>query len=296
MIWASARRLSVFKSVADAGGFNSAAIRLGITQPSVGAHIKALELQLGQPLFHRRPGSRPVLTEAGETLYVYATEVLQRAETADHVLRDLRARYDAEVSLAIHRDVAPRMLSAHLAEFSERVPTARMTTRTGTIEDVLALTREGVVHLGFVLASGPIIGLESHALFSVPLCLIVSPDHPLAIRQHLVADEVTRYPFFTGLRASHYMTMVDQALHDIGISTYEVAMQLQDAVSVKEMVRRGKGIAVLPACTVEQEIETGALRSLHLARQPAHLEIRCLYRAPITRPAQTILSFLHSRN
>ena len=43
MISASARRLNVFKSVVDCGGFNLAAMQLGIAQPSVGAHIKALE-------------------------------------------------------------------------------------------------------------------------------------------------------------------------------------------------------------------------------------------------------------
>jgi len=52
MISASPRRLTVFKSVVDLGGFNLAAVRLGIAQPSVGAHIKALEAQIGQPLFY----------------------------------------------------------------------------------------------------------------------------------------------------------------------------------------------------------------------------------------------------
>ena len=72
MISASARRLSVFKAVADHGGFNLAADRLGIAQPSVGAHIRALERQVGQPLFHRRRGQRSQLTKAGETLYAIA--------------------------------------------------------------------------------------------------------------------------------------------------------------------------------------------------------------------------------
>jgi DNA-binding transcriptional LysR family regulator len=40
MISASPRRLAVFKNVVDLGGFNAAASRLGIAQPSVGAHVK----------------------------------------------------------------------------------------------------------------------------------------------------------------------------------------------------------------------------------------------------------------
>ena len=50
MISASARRLSVFKAVVEEGGFNRAAMRLDISQPSVGAHVKALEhLLAGKP-------------------------------------------------------------------------------------------------------------------------------------------------------------------------------------------------------------------------------------------------------
>ena len=75
MISASPRRLTVFKSVVDLGGFNAAATELGIAQPSVGAHIRALESQIGQPLFHRQRGSRPKLTKAGEALYTFAVEL-----------------------------------------------------------------------------------------------------------------------------------------------------------------------------------------------------------------------------
>ena len=77
MISASPRRLSVFKSVVERGGFNAAAAQLGIAQPSVGAHIRALESQIGQPLFHRQRGSRPRLTKAGEALYTFAVDLLR---------------------------------------------------------------------------------------------------------------------------------------------------------------------------------------------------------------------------
>ena len=295
MISASARRLSVFKSVVDAGGFNLAALRLGIAQPSVGAHIKALEGQIGQPLFYRRRGSRPLLTKAGETVYAYAVEVLRRSEETEHTLTDLRA-YDAgEVSLALHRDLAPQMLATHLATFAARFPKVRMITRTGTIEDVTELAREHVVHLAFLLSSGPVPGLQSEILSRVPLLLVVSPDHPLARRRSVDPAEVPRYPFFAGLRNSRYMQMVGAALKEIGIARVEVAMELQDSAAVKEMVRLGKGFAALAACTVEQEVAAGTLVPLKLKVEPRAFELRCTYHAPLSVAAQNFITDLRSR-
>jgi DNA-binding transcriptional LysR family regulator len=291
VISASPRRLKVFKSVVDCGGFNLAAMELDIAQPSVGAHIKALERQIGQPLFYRRRGSRPVLTDAGKALYAFAIDALRRSAETTSVLTDLRMRDAAEVSLALHRDIAPMLLATHLSHFAARFPKIRMVTRTGTIEDLLALVRERVVNLACVLASGPLPGLTSEVLGHMPLVLVVARDHPLANRKRVSAADVMRYPFFTGLRASRYMAMVTTALAEIGVDRLDVAMELQDAVSIMEMVRLRGGIAAITACAAEQEIERKALVRLRLERQPRDLEIRCAYLSPLSPSSQSCLDF-----
>lgn len=295
MISASARRLNVFKNVVDAGGFNGAAMRLGIAQPSVGAHIKALEAQIGQALFYRRRGTRPILTKAGETLYSYAVDVLRKSQEAMHTLTDLRAQETQEVSLAIHRDVAPQMLATHVAGFAHRFPQLRIVTRTGTIEDVVALVRERVVNLAIVLASGAVSDLESEVLSRVSLWFMVSPQHPLARKKAIEAHEIMRYPFFTGLRNSRFMQMVNAALRQINVVDYDVAMELQDSASVMEMVRLGQGVAVLPSCAVAQEVAAGSLLPLKMKVQPQDLEIRCAYRAALPPAARSLLGFLRNR-
>src|SRR3990170_5842450 len=118
MISASPRRLTVFKSVVDRGGFNAAAASLGIAQPSVGAHIRALEGQIGQPLFHRQRGSRPRLTKAGEALYTFAVDSLRRSEETTHALDDLRKAGAHEIVVAVHRDLVADRYSKWLVAFA----------------------------------------------------------------------------------------------------------------------------------------------------------------------------------
>jgi DNA-binding transcriptional LysR family regulator len=286
MISASPRRLTVFKSVVDLGGFNLAAARLGIAQPSVGAHIKALEQQIGQPLFHRHRGSKPQLTKAGERVYAFAVDVLQKSAETTQALATMRKAEAQEITIGVHRDIATQFLPARLATFARKHPGVRVVTRIGTIDEVIELIRSQAVHLGLFLASGPIGGIRSEVLAHEPLTLVVSPQHPLARRAMVSPADVGRYPFVTGLRGSRYFDLVRAALKTIGIERFEVAMELQESAAVKEMVRHGAGIACLPRCTVTAELAAGTLVALNLTVLPQDLELRCGYRVPLAGAAR----------
>lgn len=281
MISASPRRLTVFKSVVDLGGFNLAAARLGIAQPSVGAHIKALEQQIGQPLFYRHRGSKPRLTKAGEAVYAFALDVLQRSHETTQALATMRKAEAREIAIAVHRDIATQFLPGRLATFARRHPGVRVVTRIGTIEEVVELVRSHAVHLGLFLAAGPVGGIRSEVLAHEPLTLVVSPQHPLAARATVSPADVGCYPFVTGLRGSRYFDLVSAALKSIGIERLDVAMEMQESAAVKEMVRYGAGIACLPRCTVTAELAAGALVALNLTVAPPDFELRCGYRAPL---------------
>jgi DNA-binding transcriptional LysR family regulator len=292
MISASARRLSVFKNVVDAGGFNAAATVLGIAQPSVGAHVKALESQIGQPLFLRHRGSRPRLTKAGEALYAFATDVLHRAAETSHALSDLKSAQRREIAIAVQRDAAPHFIPARLTAFRQKHPRLRIVTRIGTIEEVIGLVREHTVDLGLLLASGPIGGLRSDVLAHEPMVLVAAPGHALAGRKALSPGEIAAQPFITGLRTSRYFQLSSAALRQIGIAQIEVAMELQESAAVKEMVRHGAGIALLPRCIARAELTAGTLVELKPRSRPHHLELRCAYRPPATEMTQRFMEHL----
>jgi len=294
MITASPRRLSVFKNVVESGGFNAAAAQLGIAQPSVCAHVKALESQLGQPLFHRHRGSRPKLTKAGEALYGFALDMLRKSEEATLALAHIRTDAAHEITIAVHRDVASSILSAPLAAFTRNRPDMRMITRIGTIEDVLALVRNETAELGIVLSSGVPNGVQSKLLRREPLWLVVAPDHPLARRKAITPTELARFPFVTGLRGSRYHQIVDAALKKMGIESYKIAMEFQETAAVKEIVGQGTGIACLLRCTVEKDVAAGVLVALEVAAPAQQIDIRCVYRAPLRSATGKLLDHLRA--
>jgi DNA-binding transcriptional LysR family regulator len=292
MISASPRRLNVFKAVVDLGGFHAAANRLGIAQPSVGAHVKALESQIGQPLFHRRRGSRPRLTKAGETLYAFAVDLLRKTDETALTLADLRDAEAREIVIAGHRDVAAYILAPRLASFASQHPKVRTVTRIGTIEDVVDMVRTGQAHLGLFLTSAPIAGLTSEMLAHEPLVMVAAPEHPLAHRRCITPADLDGFALVTGLRQSRYAKLVDAALMSAGIGRYKTVMELQESSAVKQMVRHGAGLACLPHCTVQEEIAAGALTRLPLAPPLTNLELHCAYLEPVSNTAEHLMAHL----
>ena len=59
------RQIRYFLAICEHGGFSRAAEVCGVTQPALTKAIKALESDVGGPLFHRE-GRRLVLSELGQ--------------------------------------------------------------------------------------------------------------------------------------------------------------------------------------------------------------------------------------
>ena len=102
--WSLAR---AFLAVSETGSLSAAARRLGASQPTIGRQIRALEAQLGVPLFDRRPdGFAP--TALAERLLPAARSMREAAEalalTAAGEDQSLRGpvRVSASVIVALH--------------------------------------------------------------------------------------------------------------------------------------------------------------------------------------------------
>ena len=85
------RKLQTFQVAAATNNFTRAAAELGCCQSSVTTHIKALEDELGGPLFERCRSSKTViLTEVGRRVLDYAGRLLALAEETKAVVHSAR--------------------------------------------------------------------------------------------------------------------------------------------------------------------------------------------------------------
>ncbi|GAA3359024.1 LysR family transcriptional regulator [Saccharopolyspora gregorii] len=99
-----ARQLEHFVTIVDEGGFNRAAERPHVAQPSLSQAARALERDVA--LFHRL-GRRAGLAEAGRAMLEPARQVLRKAEFARAAgarALDLAPAAELRISL-VHRPV-----------------------------------------------------------------------------------------------------------------------------------------------------------------------------------------------
>jgi DNA-binding transcriptional LysR family regulator len=87
------RHLAALEAVAHEGSFRGAGARLGYAQPAISQQITALEAAVGTRLVDRRRGRGGVsLTEAGELLLAYASEIGARLRSARAEIAALQTR------------------------------------------------------------------------------------------------------------------------------------------------------------------------------------------------------------
>lgn len=100
-------QLKIFVAVAEEGNLTRAAERLHTSQPSVSAHIRALEEELGLALFERTPKGMQ-LTPAGSVLRTRAETALSAADAVRFEATRLKGELTGKVRLGLHID--PRYL------------------------------------------------------------------------------------------------------------------------------------------------------------------------------------------
>lgn len=110
-----------FLAVAEAGSLSAAATTLGMSQPTIGRRVAALEKQVGDKLFARTPRGI-TLTDTGERLLVHAREMEQAAFDAERKIAGSQRRLEGPVRISTTETLGITWLTPRLAEFRTQYP------------------------------------------------------------------------------------------------------------------------------------------------------------------------------
>jgi len=256
--------LNVFRVVVDCGGVNAAADHLDIAQPSVTAHLRALERQLGSTLFMRSRGRRNVITPTGEMLYKYACEALSKSAEFQEAMQRFNPSAAQTVSIAVHQPLANYMTPRTLAAFLRERPDARISVYTEPLSQTMKLLREGSVDAAIAFATAESEKYEGVAIGAERLCIVAAPTHPLARQKRITLADLEHFDFVGGLQESAGWQIVDSMLRDAGLPNRRIVLRMQGTISVINAVIHGIGLACTIACAARQEIADGRLVALDI--------------------------------
>lgn len=287
------RQLLAFKTIVDTGGFTKAARHLHLTQSALSHQIKTLETQLDTQVF-TRVGKRVILTQAGETLLRYATSILRELFDARQALAELQEPGRGRLRVSASTFSCYQILPHVLHEFRDLYPHVEMFVAAEYTSHAIQGLLGGELDIAiFVLPPSP------PALHIEPLCedelvVVIDPSHPWAQRRRVEWSDLSSQVFITYSRASETFQEIQSELSKCGISTQEI-MEVRHGTAVKEMVKVGLGIALLPRWVVRDDLQEGSLKAISLGRSGLKRHWGIGY-APNTRlPAysQTFIQLCH---
>jgi DNA-binding transcriptional LysR family regulator len=291
MFPSSFRRLEVFIAVVESGGFIAGAERLGISNPSVSNHIKALERQVGCELFARRRGLGANLTEQGRRLYERATRLVQEASLLTRDLAPNRAGGKRpRFTLCTQRVLAEFVLLRSICDFVRDEDGLELVVDAGTFEDSIERIANGTIDLGCVINFGPIAELQSEVIGQERIGFFVAPHHPLARRKKISVAELNDYPFVSTRRDGHYGQMIVNSLASIGLSDYHVVHQIQEGAVLNELAAQGGVVACGFVPAAAAYIRTNLLVELSVDAPPLLADLHLIF-PPRRRPGPLAIKF-----
>ena len=208
----SISKYRVFAKVAEVGSLTRAAEALGYSQPAVSHIIGSLEERFGVPLF-RRSRDACVLTEDGAQLLACCQEILRDEARLEDTVHALNGMLAGSIRIGSLRSMLTEFVPRLIYRFSQAHPQIGITLRELTFQEVAAQLLAGTIDIGFTSAPPPEGGkLRFTPLWEDPVCLILPPDHPLAVYERVPAACLNGCDFILPARGYDdvYQVITDQ--------------------------------------------------------------------------------------
>lgn len=292
-----AEQLITFAAVAKHGSLSAAALERHRSQPAVSAQLKRLTETVGEPLY-RRSRYGVELTEAGGMLLPYAQALVRAIEGARSWNRGLRSGQRGILRVAASMTAAVYLLPKVLAEFHRLHPQLELRLLTRNSLDALALLHRAEADVALV--EGPVTGnpddLVSRTLFHDEIVLAVRPDHPLASKGSVSAQDLAGLAIVQREAGSGTREVVELALAEMNVPApgIRVALEATGIEAVKEAVLQGFGAGFISRLAVQREAEAGAVVPLAVAAAGFRRSLRLLHPNPelCSQATRRLLTFL----
>ena len=239
------KQLRSFAAVVRCGSFTKAAEKLYLSQPTVSAHVQALEEELGKRLIIRTTKSLEV-TPKGQAVYRRAADMLElQRQITELCAQDSRRVIRLGASTIPSAYILPQLLP----EFGRLHPEVYFTVRQSNSQGVLDGLADGLFDAGLT-------GMEGDARFAcVPFCrdrmVLIAPAAEPYLTLHALPEvplkELLARPIILRERDSGSQKAADRFLERLGVreENLNVTARVNDQEAIKNLVAGGLGVSLI---------------------------------------------------
>ncbi len=286
------RRLGYFLAIVEAGSLTAAARRLGVAQPALSHHLRALEEDIGVALVERHARGVRV-TAAGERLIRHARALERQYE---RIAADVRGADGTAPAGVVHVCVAASLSALVVPELLRRVraraPAIDLNLHSPLSVRARRMLELGELDLGLLPGVADAEGLTGFPVYRETLSLIGPPDWIEPLAEPVPVPALAALPLVAPARDHDLRRHLESLAARAGIRL-DIRYTIHDNTVVRALLEEGLAAAVLPRSAFGRLPSAGlASRALDLADGGRVLSIASLSGRPMTRAVALVAELL----
>ena len=288
--------LKIFCDLTNSQSFSKTAILNSVTQSAVSQQIKSIERRQGKPLVERK--NRIIsLTPEGEVFYRSARDIVQRYVDMQTGIESLDGIISGTVRLSTIYSVGMLEIASHLKVYLKAYPRVNFRLQYDQAMKIYEDVANSEVDLGIVAYPKAQKNIEVLPFSHDEMVVICHSENPLANRDSLNIGDLDQYPLIlfspeTPTRQTLESFFLKEGLHP------RIVMELDHIDTIKHAVEADLGIAIVPAPSIEPELQEGQLKALTLEGKTLVRPLGILYRKNrnLSKAAQKLIEVFQTES
>jgi DNA-binding transcriptional LysR family regulator len=269
------RQLQTFRILAAELNFTRTAEQVHTVQSNVTAQIKALEEELGTPLFDRL-GRRVTLTEAGRRFLPFAEQALIAMEQGQRAVL-AGAEPSGPLRIGAPESVLIYRLPPVIRAFRKRFPHVELIFRPYTDATLCAKLETGKFDMVIQMADeGPGVNFKSIQLWTERVFLLGDASHPLTSARSVKPYDLGGQMLLLTEAGCGYRAKLEQVLALQNVRLGNVT-EFSSVEAIKQCVVAGMGLGLLPAIVVARELRQHQFKALAWAGPALDISTRMVW-------------------
>jgi LysR family nitrogen assimilation transcriptional regulator len=292
------RQLEYFVAVAEHRSILKAAQSIHISQPSVSVQIKALEDELGVPLFERRRDG-VILTPEGEEFLLHARAVLRTVDTARTSLQAFQSTPIGRVVVGIPGSLASLLTVDFVERTRAQLPNVQLRVVGGLSGHTRQWILDGRMDFGLVHDAEPGPGIDVERVFVEELFLATRDPqaigHLLTPTGEIPMRALAALPLVLPGAGYNIRRGVERVAAETGI-TLNVIAEIDATEQMNEMVNRCGCYTVLSLAALHSEHRNWQLAAIRIVQPAVSRTVSMAHASdrPLSRAAREVQAVLSS--
>lgn len=246
--------LKTFVIVAEEKNLTRAAERLYMTPPSVSAHIKALEDELGVVLFIRKPQGMDI-TEHGEILRLKAEKILNSTREMVNLSKKLQASLVGTTRVGLSASPTFQKVAPLISQMQKEHPDIELTFIASCTHKIIQGLKNHSMDAGYIFGALEDEALTGHLVTQADLVIAA----PAAWKDRVMGaswGEIAAVPWIGSTAYCPFQMTVEKLFKKRKLVLQSI-VRTDDEIHKCELVEAGVGMSLLERSEAEQAVKRG---------------------------------------